>query len=120
MTETQLETKSEFEPWPKEKDEQAELKAMKGELLKEKDEQAELKEQQELKLKIEKADKDENEFLAPNVKFQVEGGPDEIKNMLVQHAEALEDAARTLRHFIAQQERPDLKHGALRNEPDAQ
>jgi hypothetical protein len=37
---------------------------------------------------------------------------------LAQHADALEDAARRLRHFIDQSERPDLSRGALRNEPD--
>ena len=37
---------------------------------------------------------------------------------LLEHAEALENAARVLRHFIEQAERPDLRRGALHNEPD--
>lgn len=37
---------------------------------------------------------------------------------LLDHAQALEDAARALRHFIEQAERPDPRRGALRNEPD--
>lgn len=37
---------------------------------------------------------------------------------LLEHAEALEGAARVLRHFIEQAERPDLRRGALHNEPD--
>ena len=37
---------------------------------------------------------------------------------LLDHAQALENAARVLRHFIEQAERPDLRRGALHNEPD--
>jgi predicted RNase H-like nuclease (RuvC/YqgF family) len=39
---------------------------------------------------------------------------------LAQHADALESAAKQLRHFIAESERPDLSQGALRDEPDAE
>jgi len=37
---------------------------------------------------------------------------------LLAHADALEQAARNLRHFIEQSQRPDLSEGALRNEPE--
>jgi hypothetical protein len=40
------------------------------------------------------------------------------RDALLAHAEALEQTARALRHFIEQAERPDLRRGALRNEPD--
>ena len=36
---------------------------------------------------------------------------------LLRHAEALEEQARQIRHFIDQGERPDLRHGALKDEP---
>jgi hypothetical protein len=34
------------------------------------------------------------------------------------HADALEESARQLRHFISSSQRPDLSEGALRNEDD--
>jgi hypothetical protein len=37
---------------------------------------------------------------------------------LAQHADALEQAAQQLRHFIEEGERPDLSRGALKDEPD--
>jgi len=42
------------------------------------------------------------------------------RDALSQHADALEQAARQLRHFIEQSDRPDLGGGALANEPDAE
>lgn len=42
------------------------------------------------------------------------------RSVLLAHAEALEQTAAQLRHFIAQAERPDLRRGALGNEPDQQ
>ena len=40
------------------------------------------------------------------------------RDVLLQHADALERAARELRHFIGEGERPDLRRGALEDEPD--
>lgn len=39
---------------------------------------------------------------------------------LLHHAEALEEQARQIRHFIEQSERPDLSRGALRDEADTE
>jgi hypothetical protein len=40
------------------------------------------------------------------------------RESLRQHADALEETARQLRHFIEQSERPDLSRGALKDEPE--
>jgi hypothetical protein len=52
--------------------------------------------------------------------FEIDpGGPVSFdKSALAAQADALEEAARQLRHFIETGERPDLRGGALRNEPD--
>ena len=46
------------------------------------------------------------------------GAPPVDLGVLTRHAEALEAAARNLRHFIEESERPDLSRGALGNEGD--
>ena len=40
------------------------------------------------------------------------------RESLLAHAKALEQTARVLRHFIEQSERPNLRRGALKDEPD--
>jgi hypothetical protein len=103
--------KNEFKELKNEKFEKNELKEHKNEKL----ERKEIKEIKWEKLEI-KERKPELE------KQQVEGPVDPTGGIdpaiLSQHADALEEAARQLRHFIEQGERPDLSRGALKDEPD--
>lgn len=79
------------------------------------------------KIEVEKRPFEKQVIEKPNIK---EGGKSEFekppgsegpildRDSLIKHAEALEESARQLRHFIDKGERPDLGGGALRDEPD--
>jgi hypothetical protein len=93
----------------------------------EKYEKHELKEHKheklEKELKVEKLEKPEIKERKPEFeKQQIENPVDPTQGIdpavLSQQADALEEAARQLRHFIEQGERPDLSRGALKDEPD--
>ena len=111
-----------------EKFEKNELKELKNEKLEK--EHKEIKPEHkegklEKELKVEKLEKDKPEIKEhkPEIeKQQIEGPADPTRGVdpavLSQHADALEEAARQLRHFIEQSERPDLSRGALKDEPD--
>ena len=99
-------------------------KELKNEAKELKNEAKELKDEKEGKLEF-KDNKDEGKEF-PEKGPQFEGPiPDQdavvlpvSRSGLRQQAEALEEAARQLRHFIEQSERPDLRRGALSNEDD--
>ena len=123
------------------KREKFERKEFKQEIKELKNEKFEVKEDK-LEGKDIKSEKPENEKLKPELekppesekaKPEVEKGPEAEggripdpttlpvdREGLLQHADALEQAARRLRHFIEQGERPDLSQGALRNEPEGE
>ena len=92
----------------------------------EKNELKELKhdkpEKERKEFKFEKLEKEIKERKPEFEKLQIEGGIDPTKGVdpgiLSRHADALEEAARQLRHFIEESERPDLSRGALKDEPD--
>jgi len=84
-----------------------------------------VKEHKPEKLEFEKAAKIEAEKTtqeAEGVPLQ----PDQLvrppidRDTLLRHAEALERLGSDLRHFIEQEDRPDLSRGALHDEPDRQ
>jgi hypothetical protein len=122
----------------KEKNEFKEAKNEAKELKREKLEKNEVKEQKgEKELKREKLEKEIKLEIKEIKEFGWEGkvpfekqpgregpeAPGEVplpvdRESLAQHADALEQAARRLRHFIERGERPDLSGGALKDEPD--
>lgn len=111
----------------KEKPERKELKNEAKELKIEKLEVKELKrekiEQKELKLEVKEHAKSELEVpVDPQIPDPgpFAGGPPLPTEQLAAHADALEQAAKQLRHFIAESERPDLRQGGLENEDDQQ
>jgi hypothetical protein len=79
----------------------------------EKDEKDEIKELKEFKHDKDEKEKEDTEL---GNKLSFESFPS--RESLLAHAEALEQTARALRHFIEQSERPDLRRGALRREAD--
>lgn len=109
--------------WKETKDEGKE-KADKDENKEAKDENKDAKNEiKDLKPEF-KDNKDEGKEQDPDKPLKVEK-PDEFaiapqidRETLLRHAESLEETARVLRHFIEQSERPDLRRGALRNEPE--
>ena len=107
---------------PEFKESKNELKEHKGEKEKPEKEKFEKHEKHE---KLEKHDKPEIEKNPKEGKSEFEKsgaaeGPEHPFDPVIlrKHAEALEESARQLRHFIDQGERPDLGGGALRDEPD--
>jgi hypothetical protein len=106
VTDLVLETKSAFDK---------ELKSEKTEKH-EKDEVKESKESKDFKGERKEQKDAKPESAESSGLFPMELPLD--RSALLQHAEALEETARRLRHFIEEAERPDLRRGALRDEPD--
>jgi hypothetical protein len=94
----------------RDKDERKELKNEKYEI-KEKDNKLERKDIKSEKPEFEKPTREVGEIPDPTT-LPID------RDSLMQHADALEQAARQLRHFIETSERPDLSQGALKKEPD--
>jgi hypothetical protein len=118
--------KLERKEFKEDKPEKFERKELKEDKLEGKDIKSEKPENEKLKPELEKP---EPEKAKPEREKPpgTEGGriPDPTtlpvdREGLLQHAEALEQAARRLRHFIEQGERPDLSQGALQNEPEGE
>ena len=130
------EVKNELKEVKEHKNELKEQKHEKEKREKEKSEKEAKLEKFEKVEKLEKNEKFENEKLKDGAKNELEkrpfektqkeniekhvgeGGQPFDPDILRRQAEALEESARQLRHFIDEGERPDLGGGALRDEPD--
>ncbi|TCK21462.1 hypothetical protein [Pseudonocardia endophytica] len=89
-----------------------------GKEWKEKQEKDEAKEGKD-EFKDDKEAKPEHESKRPEKEPELIPLPGTFdRRILLAHADALDESARVLRHFIEQDERPDLRGGALSNEPD--